>query len=131
MDSLTIVLPYLPPESYSPNSRVSQGWQKRGRQGDNNRVSEDVWALVREVGWDEEPMAAARVWVTFHFPTRHRRDPDNFTARCKPIFDALVKAKVLEGDAVDNIGWPTYGHIYSKPEQTVIEIERTHGLSGG
>ncbi len=130
MDTLTITLPYLPPDSYSPNNRGSWA-EKRGRQGDNNRVSEDVWALVKETGWDEKPMVAARVWVTFHFPTRGRRDPDNFTARCKPIFDALVKAMVLEGDSVDVIGWPTYGHVYSKPPQTVIEIERTHRLSGG
>ena len=123
--NLRIELPYLPPDSYSPNNRGSWA-EKRGRKGDNNRVSEDVWALVIEAGWDGEPLKAARCWMTFHIPTRHKRDPDNMVAKTKPIWDALVKAGVLADDTIDVIGWPTYGHIYSKPAKTVVEIDRTH-----
>lgn len=127
MDLLTITLHYLPPASYSPNSRASWA-KKRGAGGDNNRVLDDVRVLVLEAGWDKQVFPAARCWMTFHFPTKAERDHDNFVARSKPIWDALVTLGVLAKDNIDVIGWPTYGHKYSKPEQTVIEIERTHRL---
>lgn len=130
MRVLTITLPYLPPDSYSPNSRVS--WQeKRGKRGDNNRVLDDVRMLVWEAKWDGITFPAAHCVVTFHLPTKHKRDHDNLIARAKPIWDALVKLEVLADDSIDTIGWPTYRHIYSKPEQTVIEIELTHAWAGG
>jgi Holliday junction resolvase RusA-like endonuclease len=125
MTLLIFNLPYLPPASYSPNSRASWA-EKRGKYGDNNRVLEDVRMVVLEAGWDSEPMPAARVWVTFHLPTKRKLDHDNLTARMKPIFDALVTVGVLADDSIDVIGWPTYGHVYSNPAKTVIEIELTH-----
>lgn len=122
---LRIELPWLPPASYSPNSRA--GWQeKRGPRGDNNKVQDDVRVLVLEAGWDGEVFPAARCWATFHLPTRAKRDHDNLVARTVPIWNALVRLGVLADDSIAVIGFPQYGQIYSKPAKTVIEIELTH-----
>ena len=118
---LRFTVPYLPPASYSPNSRVK--WTaKRGKKGDNHRVLEDVRVLVLEAGWDQKIIPVANIEVTFHFPSRIRRDHENFIARCKPIFDALVRLGVLPDDHIDLIGWPRYGHIYTSPPATIIDI---------
>jgi hypothetical protein len=123
INSLTITLPYLPPKSFSPNARLH--WT--GKVGDRRSIQDDVRMLIREAGWDGETWLAVKAWVTFHFPSKHRRDPDNFASRMIPVWNALVREGLLADDNVDVIGWPSYSHVYTKPEATIITIERAVG----
>ena len=49
------------------------------------------------------PPYRAEVELTFHFPDRRRRDPDNYTAGCKALLDALVVNGLLADDSFDHI----------------------------
>jgi len=117
---LKFILPYLPPESHSPNSRAH--FRVKGEA--SRSVRDDIRVLIREAGWGGERWPAANCWVVFHLPTKHRRDPDNLTARMVPVWNALVREGLLVDDNIDVIGWPVYSHVYGKPAQTVVALER-------
>jgi Holliday junction resolvase RusA-like endonuclease len=58
-------------------------------------------ALVEEQ--DIKPVKRAVVRFTFYFKGKRRRDPDNYAACAKFIFDGLVKANILQDDNFDFI----------------------------
>lgn len=43
------------------------------------------------------PLKAAVVRITYHFPDKRRRDPDNYSG--KMILDGLVRAGIIEDDS--------------------------------
>ena len=56
---------------------------------------------------DLAPYGEQKVRVTFNWvEPNKRRDPDNIASACKYIFDALVEAKVLNGDSQKYVSWP-------------------------
>ena len=135
--AITITLPYLPPATYSANSRAH--WStKRGKRGANHDVFDDVRMLLAEQGWlcvfewvkghgtcpHHMPLDRARIGVSLCFPDRRRRDPGSCQERLKPCFDALVSCGVIADDSLEVIGWPEYSHHYSpKQPSTTIRIE--------
>ena len=137
--TITITLPYLPPASYSNNSRAHWTARRGGRDADNHSVSDDVILAVRGLEWHGEVLQKAVIQVTFGLPDRRRYDGDNLIARMKPVFDALCPLKqvgkfpnlrmtggagVIQDDALEVIGWPEYSHYYSpKQPSTTIRIE--------
>ena len=48
-----------------------------------------------------KPFKKAIVTINYFFPTRHRRDPDNYSG--KMILDPLVRCGILEDDSFSNI----------------------------
>ena len=135
--SITIVLPYLPPASYSANSRTH--WTaKRGKRGANRDVLDDVRILLAEQNWrcrytgllrhgdcqHRPPLERAKISVCFGLPDKRRRDPGGLQERAKSCFDSLVRLGVLADDSLGVIGWPEYSHHYSpKQPSTTIRIE--------
>ena len=49
----------------------------------------------------KKPFKKAEVTITYYFPTKHRRDPDNYSG--KLILDPLVRCGILEDDSFSNI----------------------------
>ncbi|GAI51277.1 unnamed protein product, partial [marine sediment metagenome] len=75
------------------------------------------------------PFKRARLNLTFVFAYQRRWDEDNLRARFKPGQDALVRAGLLEGDTMDNLGM---GKIEvevdkSRAPLTIIELEEING----
>ena len=146
--AISITLPYLPPASYSANSRAH--WSaKRGKRGANHDVLDDVRMLLAEQGWvcssryrgvrirlqvgwhglhaecrHGLALDQAKITVRFGFPDKRHRDPGSCQERIKPCFDALVRCGLLADDSLEVIGWPEYSHHYSpKQPSTTIWIE--------
>ncbi len=70
----------------------------------------------------EESLAKAVVTLTYYFPTKARRDPDNYNG--KMILDGLVRAGIIKDDSFENIELRLKGgHDKSSP-RTEIEITK-------
>lgn len=114
---LRLVLP-LPPPEYCLNSRTH--WAVKHKV--NQEAQDIVRAALLETGQAGVRVVQPRALVTFRFPTKGRRDHDNFIPRLKPYWDALVTAGVLRDDDITTLGWPAYRHEYGQPGAVVIEI---------
>lgn len=51
----------------------------------------------------KKPIEKAIVTLVFHFRTRQRHDPDNYTGGSKPLMDGLVRAGIIKDDSFDCI----------------------------
>lgn len=83
------------------------------------------WAmLIRLSVGRSKPKKAiekAIVTITYYFPNRIRRDPDNYSG--KFINDGLVKAGVLKDDSFKNIHLVLKGDYDKENPRTEVEIE--------
>lgn len=68
----------------------------------------------------EKPFKRAIVTITYFFPTRGRRDPDNYSG--KFILDGLVQAGILEDDSFKCIDLRLRGDFDKWWPRTEIEI---------
>lgn len=62
------------------------------------------WKIKMAIGKNntlKAPLERAEVCITYFFPDKRRRDPDNYSG--KFILDALVREGVLVDDSFDNI----------------------------
>jgi len=102
MDSITIEVPFLPPEEHSPNARVH--WSQRYRSG---KVYQDAvyYCAVdaRNRAILLEPFPKASLMLTLIFPQKRRRDADNFLAAFKPGLDALKMAGLIVDDNTEHL----------------------------
>ena len=119
MDSIRIELPYLPPASFSPNSRVH--WAVRSKDG--KMVKEDVYYLLRAQCATIPQLKAITLKYTIVVPDNRRRDYDNFISRTKPITDALVSAGLIPDDTPEYIKYFNVIFVYEKGKKaTIIEV---------
>jgi crossover junction endodeoxyribonuclease RusA len=119
MDTIKIELPYLPPASFSPNSRVH--WAVRSKDGE--MVKNDVYYLLRAFCTTIPQLKAIALKYTIVVPDNRRRDYDNFISRTKPITDALVHAGLLPDDTPQYIKDFRLTFQYEKGKSaTIIEI---------
>lgn len=68
------------------------------------------------------PLAHALVRLTYFFPDRHRRDPDNYSG--KMILDGLTAAGILQDDSFSHITLELRGEYDKTNPRTEIEIEK-------
>ena len=66
------------------------------------------------------PLERARVTLTYYFPTRARRDPDNYAG--KLILDGLTAAGVIKDDSFDCIDLVLRGAYDKTHPRTEITI---------
>lgn len=77
--------------------------------GQNKRweyqTAKKEWAqIILAAVWNnrpKQPLEKSEVTLTYTFPDKRRRDPDNYSG--KFILDGLVRAGVLKDDSFDNI----------------------------
>ena len=116
---MIIELPYLPPASFSPNSRAH--WAVRSRDG--QMVKADVYFLLREQYRTIPSYKAIELHYTIVVPDRRRRDADNFRAMTKPITDALTLCDIIIDDTPQYIKENSLVLEYVKGKKaTVVEI---------
>lgn len=68
----------------------------------------------------DKPIEKAVVKITYYFPDRRRRDPDNYSG--KIVLDGLVKAGILMDDSFFNIQLLLEGDWDKDRPRTVMEI---------
>lgn len=67
-----------------------------------------------------KPYSRSEVHLHYIFPTKHRRDPDNYSG--KFILDALVQNRIIEDDSFFNINLHLSAEVRPKTKLTIIEV---------
>lgn len=67
-----------------------------------------------------KPYEKARVTITYYFPTRARRDPDNYTP--KFLLDGLTAAGIIKDDSFQCIELTVRGEYDKERPRTEIEV---------
>lgn len=70
-----------------------------------------------------KPIDRARVAITYFFPDRRRRDPDNYAG--KMLLDPLVQLGVLRDDSFAHVELHLAGSYDKAHPRTEIEVEET------
>lgn len=70
----------------------------------------------------KEPLEKAIVRLTYYFPTRTRRDPDNYSG--KMVLDGLVKAGIIADDSFSNIQLVLCGGYDKNNPRLEIEVSK-------
>lgn len=110
----------IPPSNNEYLGRGSKGLRYKYQQ--DKRMWE--WLVRQAVGQDKpkKPLSNAIVQLTYYFPTKHRRDPDNYSG--KFILDGLVKSKVIEDDSFNCIDLILEGkHDKDNPRTEIVVLD--------
>lgn len=107
----------------SNNQFMGRGSRKHQAYAYQAIKKEWAWLIKEAVGRDgpKEPLVKSRLRLTYFFPTRHRRDPDNYSG--KFILDGLVLAQVIEDDSFSNIRLELVGKHDKENPRVEIEVE--------
>lgn len=114
---MTITLKGVPP---SLNRYAGRGntWDYRTAKA---RWTQSVTLLARTAkGRPKAPWAFAEVEITYFFPTRSRRDADNYCG--KFLLDGLTKARVIVDDDFKHIRLTVRGECDKDNPRTVIRV---------
>lgn len=118
MIKIKYIIKDIPP---SNNKYIGTGSMKKNMQyQEEKRMWE--WLVRAAVGKlkPDKPLKNVIVALTYYFPTKHRRDPDNYSG--KFLLDGLVKAKVIEDDSFSCIDLQIKGKHDKENPRTEIEI---------
>lgn len=120
VDTVKLIINDIPP---SNNKFMGNGSVKK--QAHEYQNIKKQWAiLIRLAVGRNKPKEAiekAIVTITYFFPNRIRRDPDNYSG--KFINDGLVKAGVLVDDSFNNVELRLIGNYDKDDPRTEIEIK--------
>lgn len=116
---IKIVINEIPPSNNKYMGRGSTKSQAFAYQAEKQRWAGLIMgALKKKLN---KPMRKARVRITYYFPDKKRRDPDNYSG--KFILDGLTKAGLIEDDSFANIILELYGRCDKENPRTEIELE--------
>lgn len=111
-----LVIPSIP-KSINKFAGRQNAWEYRNEK--------DTWNELVYYSCKEQKIkpinGKALVSITYYFPTKHRRDPDNYSG--KFILDGLVKAKVLKDDSFNHIDLRISGSFDKNNPRTEIIIK--------
>ena len=113
------MIPEIPPSNNRYMGRGSVRGQAFAYQEEKQR-----WAWLVRVALKnkpKKPIKKARVRITYYFPDRRRRDPDNYSG--KFVLDGLTAAEVIEDDSFSNIALELHGAYDKENPRTEIELE--------
>jgi Holliday junction resolvase RusA-like endonuclease len=87
------------------------------------RAEKQAWhwlvkAAIRER--PREPYERAVVAITYYFPDKRRRDPDNYSG--KMILDPLVREGILADDSFSNVRLELSAEIDAKNPRTAVTV---------
>ena len=71
------------------------------------------------------PFQKAMVQITYHFPDKRRRDPDNYSG--KMLLDPLTEMGIIKDDSFDCIQLKIEGGYDKENPRTEIRITRLEG----
>ena len=117
MGKIVIEVPEIPRGPNGPDGLLRLKWRGRRKYFKN-------WVLWIRAGVSFFPEVAAvvRCRVRIHQVRRQKLDPDNLSASCKPILDALQKLNFIHDDSEKWIDLDVTQEI-GREKQTVITIE--------
>jgi len=113
------VIPEIPP---SNNKFMGRG--TRYVQSIQYQEEKQKWAwLIRAALKDKpkKPFEKAEVKIIYYFPTRQRRDPDNYSG--KFILDGLTQAGIIKDDSFGNIDLILRGRVDRDNPRTEIYVQ--------
>mgnify|MGYP000886526789 FL=1 len=114
-----LIINEIPPSNNKYMGRGSAKYQAFEYQAEKQRWAGLIMgALKKKLN---KPMRKAKVRITYFFPDKRRRDPDNYSG--KFILDGLTKAGLIEDDSFANISLELYGRHDKENPRTVIELE--------
>lgn len=109
------IIPGIPPSLNRFAGRKNE-WEWRQAK---NEWSDRVGWLCRPVSG--MPYARAKVTLTYFFPDKRRRDPDNYSG--KLILDGLTRAGIIKDDSFDCIDlYLKCGGVDKKNQRVEIEV---------
>lgn len=81
------------------------------------------WLVKAAVGKNrpKNPIEKSIVTLIYYFPTKHRRDPDNYSG--KFLLDGLVKSGVIKDDSFNCIDLRLVGKVDRDNPRTEIVVE--------
>ncbi|QUH21439.1 RusA family crossover junction endodeoxyribonuclease [Alkaliphilus sp. B6464] len=118
---IKLVIPDIPPSNNKYMGRGSTRTQAFEYQNIKKHWADTIGWLVKKEKIDNAYKKAV-VKITYYFPTKHRRDPDNYSG--KFILDGLVRSGILVDDSFSNIELILKGDYDRSNPRTEIEIER-------
>jgi len=107
-----ITIPEIPP---SYNEIMRMHYHKRNREVER-------WAALIAFFNNKKVknFEKAKVKLTYFFPDRRRRDPDNYAG--KVIMDGLVNAGIIKDDSFNNVELELAGDVDKDNPRTEIEV---------
>jgi len=123
---MKLIIPEIPPSNNRFMGRGTVKGQAFGYQNEKQRWEWLVKAAVKKK--PKKPMEKARVRITYFFPDRKRRDPDNYSG--KFLLDGLTRAGLIKDDSFSNIQLELRGECDRKNPRTEIELEELRDDSG-
>ena len=123
---MKLIIPEIPPSNNKYMGRGTVKGQAFAYQNEKQRWEWLVKAAIKKK--PKKPMEKARVRITYFFPDRKRRDPDNYSG--KFLLDGLTRAGIIEDDSFSNIQLELRGECDRKNPRTEIELEELRDDSG-
>jgi crossover junction endodeoxyribonuclease RusA len=125
-ERMKLIIPEIPPSNNKYMGRGTVKGQAFAYQNEKQRWEWLVKAAVKKK--PKKPLKKARVQITYFFPDRRRRDPDNYSG--KFLLDGLTRAGIIEDDSFSNIQLELRGECDRKNPRTEIELEELRDDSG-
>lgn len=114
---IKLVIEEIPP---SNNKYLGRGGQKTHHAYSAEKTKWELLIKVAALGVKKAQLAGVVVRIVYYFPTKTRRDPDNYSG--KFILDGLVKCGVLRDDNFGCIDLQLEGRWDKERPRTEIEI---------
>lgn len=126
---ITLVIPEIPPSNNRFMGRGTRYIQSIQYQEEKQRWEWMIKAAAKEK--PRNPIEKAIVNITYYFPDKHRRDPDNYSG--KFLLDGLTKAGIIKDDSFSNIQLVLTGKVDKDNPRTEIVIKevKINKLGGG
>jgi len=112
-------IPAIPPSNNRYIGR-NNTWEYRA---EKSRWADLIAVLCRPR--PPQPLETATVRITYYFPDRRRRDPDNYSG--KMLLDGLVRSGIIRDDCFDAVELVLVGKFDRQNPRTEIEIIQMEG----
>jgi len=127
VSNIKLIIPEIPPSNNKFMGRGSKNYQAFTYQEEKQKWAWLVQAAIKKKL--VKPIEKAVVNITYYFPDKRRRDPDNYSG--KFILDGLTKAGIIKDDSFDNIELVLAGRVDRENPRTEIIVKEVKGESSG
>lgn len=112
---MKIIIPEIPPSNNKFIGK-NKAWEYR-------KVKQAwYWIVLSALPFrPKKPIERAAVHITYYFPDKRRRDPDNYSG--KMLLDPLVELGIIEDDSFKHIRLMLDGECDKDRPRTEIEVE--------
>jgi len=116
---IQLVILDIPPSNNKYMGRGSRNYQTFTYQEEKQKWEWLVRAAIKKK--PKGPIEKAIVNITYYFPDKRRRDPDNYSG--KFLLDGLTRSGIIKDDSFSNINLVLAGKVDKDNPRTEIEIK--------